>query len=58
MTIDVEGLRALRRAITEIPGDVSNDAVGEHVARVEDMYAPETHAAALDPGSPTGGRRS
>lgn len=52
MTIDVEGLRSLRRAITEIPGDVSNDAVGEHVARVEDMYAPETHAAALDPGSP------
>lgn len=44
--------RTIRRAIAEIPGDVSNDAVGQHVARVEDMYAPETHAAALDPGTP------
>lgn len=35
-----------------MPADVSNDAVGANVPRMEDMFAPETHAAALDPSSP------
>lgn len=52
MRIDCKDLQAIRRAIAEIPSDISNDAVGQHVARVKDMYAPETHAAALDPASP------
>jgi hypothetical protein len=52
MTISIEHLHALRAAIADIPADVSNDAVGANVARVEDIYAPETHAAALDPAAP------
>lgn len=43
---------ALRQAIAAIPADVSNDAVGENVPKLEDMFAPETHAAALDSGAP------
>ncbi|MFH0133254.1 hypothetical protein ACGLHS_23795 [Variovorax sp. VaC1] len=43
---------ALRQAISAIPADVSNDAVGENVPKLEDMFAPETHAAALDPATP------
>jgi hypothetical protein len=45
-------MRAIRRGIAEIPADISNDAVGTHAPRLEDMYAPETHAAALDPTTP------
>lgn len=43
---------ALRLTISEIPADVSNDAIGDKVPRLEDMFAPETHAAALDPSTP------
>jgi hypothetical protein len=43
---------AIRQGIASIPGDVSNDAVGAYAPRLEDMYAPETHAAALDPATP------
>lgn len=43
---------AIRLAISSIPGDVSNDAVGAHVARIEDMFAPDSHAVALDPTTP------
>lgn len=43
---------SLRHAISAIPADVSNDAIGANVARLEDMFAPETHAAALDPTTP------
>lgn len=43
---------AIRNAIANIPGDVSSDAVGANVARLSDIYAPETHAAALDPTTP------
>jgi hypothetical protein len=52
MKIDAGRFQAIRRAIAEIPADVSNDAVGQHVARVDEMYAPDTHAAALDPSAP------
>jgi len=47
-----EEYQAIRRAIASIPGDVSNDAVGAYVPKLEDIYAPETHAAALDPTTP------
>lgn len=42
----------VRASIASIPADVSHDAVGSQVPRVEEMYAPETHAAALDPSIP------
>lgn len=44
--------KALRDAISSIPADVSNDAVGENAPKVQDIFAPETHAAALAPGAP------
>jgi hypothetical protein len=47
-----ENYRAIRRAIASIPGDVSNDAVGANVAKLGDMFAPESHAVALDPCTP------
>lgn len=52
MSLDSGEYQALRRAIAEIPGDVSSDAVGTNVARLEEIFAPETHAAALDPHTP------
>lgn len=42
----------VRAAIAAIPGDVSNDAVGAYAPRLDEIYAPETHAAALDPATP------
>jgi hypothetical protein len=47
-----EDHHSIRRAIATIPGDVSNDAVGINVANIEDIYAPESHSAALDPNTP------
>ncbi len=52
MTPGTEDLISIRRAVAAIPGDVSSDAVGANVAKLEDLYAPETQAAALDPGAP------
>jgi hypothetical protein len=43
---------AIRSAVAAIPSDVSNDAIGAHAPKLEDMYAPETHATALDPAIP------
>jgi len=42
----------IRAAIAGIPPDVSHDAVGSQAPQVQEMYAPETHAAALDPSIP------
>jgi hypothetical protein len=42
----------IRRAVATIPGDASNDAIGSRAPKLSDMFAPEAHAAALDPGSP------
>jgi len=47
-----ENYRAIRRSIASIPGDVSNDAVGANVAKLDDIFAPETHSVALDPSTP------
>lgn len=42
----------IRASIASFPADVSHDAVGSQAPRVEEMYAPEAHATALDPGIP------
>jgi hypothetical protein len=52
MRPDFEDYRKIRAAIAGIPGDLSNDAVGAHVAELDDIYAPEAHAAALAPNTP------
>ena len=44
--------RQLRRLVSTIPSDVSNDAIGVRAPKIEDMFAPEAHAAALDPDNP------
>lgn len=50
--IDPSDFHAIRSGIAAIPGDVSSDALGQYVAKVDDIYAPEMHAAALDPATP------
>lgn len=52
MGLPAEDFHAIRDALAAIPGDVSSDAVGANVAKLNDIYAPETHAAALDPEIP------
>lgn len=47
-----QDLHNIRRAIALIPTDISTDAVGQHVPKLEDMYTPEKQLAALDPGTP------
>ncbi len=44
--------KALRDAISSISADVSNDAVGVYAPKLQDIFAPETHAAALAPSVP------
>lgn len=50
--IDPSDFNAIRSGIAAIPGDVSSDALGQHAAKVDEIYAPERHAAALDPATP------
>ena len=45
-------LQAIRASMAALPADVSNDAIGAHAPKLEELYAPETHAAALDPTAP------
>jgi len=52
LKLSTEQYKAIRRAIASIPGDVSNDAVGANVAKLDDMFAPESHSDALDPCTP------
>jgi hypothetical protein len=52
LTLKAKSYADIRSVFTSIPGDVSNDAVGDYAPRLEDIYAPETHAAALDPAIP------
>ncbi|MEO5725494.1 MAG: hypothetical protein ABI134_10350, partial [Byssovorax sp.] len=52
MTSTVNDFQAIRTAIASLPADVSNDAIGSSAPKLEDIYAPETHAAALDPTTP------
>ena len=44
--------QAIRTTIASLPGDVSSDAIGAYAPTLETLYAPETHAAALDPTAP------
>ncbi|XXF77159.1 hypothetical protein P2318_29510 [Myxococcaceae bacterium GXIMD 01537] len=44
--------QAIRQAIASLPADVSTDALGSKAPRLEEFYAPETHAAAIDPVAP------
>lgn len=52
MNLAATETHAIRQAIANIPGDVSNDAVGAYKAQVDDIFAPATHAAALHPANP------
>lgn len=52
MNLPAKEYHSIRAGIAEIPADVSNDAVGAYAPKLSDMYAPETHAAALDPSTP------
>jgi hypothetical protein len=52
LTSQITDFRQIRSAISAIPGDVSNDAVGSYVPKLEEIYAPEMHAAALDSATP------
>jgi hypothetical protein len=44
--------RELRRLISAISSDVSNDAIGVRAPKIDDIFAPEAHAAALEPSNP------
>jgi len=48
----VSDFESIRAAIASMPADVSNDALGGSIPSLDEIYAPETHAAALDPKSP------
>lgn len=52
MTLTAENYREIRRSIANISADVSNDAVGANVAKLQDIFAPEAHSIALDPSTP------
>lgn len=52
MRLDQEDYRAIRDGIASISVDLSNDAVGAYVPKIQDIYAPEAHASALDPRTP------
>ncbi|AUB80147.1 hypothetical protein [Candidatus Thiodictyon syntrophicum] len=52
MSLPADAFQAIRSAIAAIPPDASADAVGANAARLDEIYAPETHAAALDPATP------
>ena len=41
---------AIRRSLAELPSD--HDASGEYRPTVEEIFAPEQHASALDPNTP------
>jgi hypothetical protein len=43
--------QAIRTGIASLPSDVSSDAVGSAVPKLDDIFAPQNHAAALDPAT-------
>jgi len=51
MSVSVDDFRALRDAIGAMPADVSSDAHGIQAPSLDELYAPQTHAAALDPAA-------
>jgi hypothetical protein len=50
--VSAPNYKAIRVGIADISGDMSNDAVGVHAPKLQDMFAPEQHASALDPSTP------
>ncbi|WP_437562827.1 hypothetical protein [Sorangium sp. So ce542] len=52
MTFAAADFQAIRRAIASLPADVSSDAIGIQAPTLEEIYAPEKHAAALDTAAP------
>jgi DNA-binding XRE family transcriptional regulator len=52
VTVTAAEFQAIRAAIASLPADVSNDAIGAQAPTLEALYAPETHAGALDPTTP------
>ncbi|MBK9263273.1 MAG: hypothetical protein IPM54_26155 [Polyangiaceae bacterium] len=52
MTVAASDYKAIRDAIASFPTDVSTDAIGAQAPTLDELYAPETHAAALDPTAP------
>lgn len=52
MTVPATDFVEIRAAMASLPADVSNDAIGASAPTLEALYAPETHAAALDPTAP------
>lgn len=52
MIIAATDFGEIRAAMASLPDGVSNDAVGNYAPTLEALYAPETHAAALDPTTP------
>lgn len=51
MSIAADDFRAIRSAIAAMPAELANDAHGVAAPKLEELYAPQTHAAALDPGA-------
>ncbi len=49
MTSEQELYAVVRTSLASMSGDVSHDAVGNRIPEACEIYAPETHAAALDP---------
>ena len=50
--IEPTALKEIREAIASLPADVSTDAIGTQAPKLQELYAPETHAVALAPSSP------
>jgi hypothetical protein len=48
----VDDFAAIRAAIAGLPADVSHDAIGSSRPTINEVFAPATHAAALDPNTP------
>lgn len=51
MILSAKHLTALRATIASWPADASSDAHGVRAPTLEELYAPASHAAALDPAS-------
>lgn len=52
MTVSEKDFQDIREAIASLPADVATDAIGGHAPTLQELYAPEAHATALDPNSP------
>lgn len=51
MSLEADDFRTIRNAIAATPAEVANDAHGVAAPKLEDLYAPQVQAAALDPAA-------